>query len=1148
MGLPSRQMYPAHTHFFPDRPTSEKQSLIRRMRICRVFTFAFVIFLPGLVHNSAHGDSYRVVHATNGFSNFSYALINNDGVVIFSALRHDSSGTRFLGVYKSRGDAIRTVSEYPADEPTSVPERITVIADANGFISINNRGLTALYAHTFNAFQNQQILGIYVGNGTMTSDQLVANPFTGLGLLPTITDNGYLSFGVNVLPYPYDPPASGFGCSTCFGSGRLNNRLQYLLVVNANIYIVSIRKRLADNGQTFLEPFETNRVAGISEQARSAGKRPMMNDNGTVAFHDIPSAGVAGIYKNPATPVVESRSGSEFSFNGSFSPFAINNREQVAFAAVSRTLGKAGIFRGPNPLTDKIVVEGDIVAGSRLTHLSPPGSADRWFNDVGQIVFLASDNNALSFGLWVTDNGITPSPPSVSTLIRWNPPVSVPNGSFAVAANWEPIAGDTPRVPLKNTTRNDSAVFDLPIAYTVDIGTQHVARAIVKDGNVIFQNGSLIADELSTNGPSVVINNARLALLTAMTLTANHTLIGESAGSRMDVGFGGDWINNGSLRVGGSGEGILNVNAGGTVKSGEARIGTGVGGGRATVTATGKWTTGPIAIGAGGAGALNIENGGFVDSYVAVIGSEAGSGNKATVRGFDGSRRSIWDSLHLIVGARGTGRLEVRDGGFVGAGQIKVATETAASGDIIVSGVSSTGLRTWIETGALFVGQRGAGTLTIEDGGLVEVAAGDLFSGELNGIGDITVRGVHATTSLASSLVVTNNPEGSWYMGPGSAIVEAGGRIEVADVLAMGSGLLSAGANMTIVGASARVRAKTLLVGNTGNPGGATVTLIGGTMDADELWVNQNGMIQGFGSLTVAETNRVHNGGIISPGLSPGVLTVQGNYEQLPEGSLVIELGGTNAVDHDQFIVTSNATLDGNVTLRFVDGFAPRAGDSFPFLNVSGAVSGEFTSVGLENLAPGFQFQFVTNGVQLGITALNAGVFSSALRGEVQIVITNVGGITYASYTITTSNTCEKVALRGSLSRTNNVFSQGFQGTTFVRPDCVAETATTSGNIVLGQLSPGNYSLRMISNTQVVESVSFTIGAETVQTLSRPTLLADGSLQFEIAGLSPIQYTIEASGDLENWIPLAQGTLPFTYVDPDAVIYPRRFYRAIIGE
>lgn len=352
---------------------------------------------------------------------------------------------------------------------------------------------------------------------------------------------------------------------------------------------------------------------------------------------------------------------------------------------------------------------------------------------------------------------------------------------------------------------------------------------------------------------------------------------------------------------------------------------------------------------------------------------------------------------------------------------------------------------------------------------------------------------------------------------------------------------------MTVTGAGSELIVSNLMfVGYiTGNLGESVLTLNNGYVEANAVDVEHNGIIRGTGTLRTT-ARLVNDNGTIAPGLSPGALTIEGDYEQGPNGRLLIEIGGTNAASHDRLIVTSNATFAGDLVLHFLDGFAPKTGDSFPLLNVGGIVNGEFSGVGIENLAPGFQFQFVTNGVQLGITALNDGVFSAALPGAVQVVVTNVGGITYATYTITTSNSCERVAPSGPLTRTNNVFSQTFQGTTFIKPDCVAEIAETNVTVLLGQLAPGNYSLRIMSNTQVVETVSFTVSADTDQTLSSPVRLADGSLQFEINGLAPIGYTIEASTDLEIWIPLDRGSLPFTYIDPDAAIIPQRFYRVLI--
>jgi hypothetical protein len=80
-----------------------------------------------------------------------------------------------------------------------------------------------------------------------------------------------------------------------------------------------------------------------------------------------------------------------------------------------------------------------------------------------------------------------------------------------------------------------------------------------------------------------------------------------------------------------------------------------------------------------------------------------------------------------------------------------------------------------------------------------------------------------------------------------------------------------------------------------------------------------------------------------------------------------------------------------------------------------------------------------------------------------------------------------------------------------------------------------------------VQTVAFTVPPNAGQTLLAAARLPDGSVQFQIDGLSPTAYTIEASEDLQNWIELGSGTLPASFTDPDAAIFLRRFYRARIG-
>jgi hypothetical protein len=79
------------------------------------------------------------------------------------------------------------------------------------------------------------------------------------------------------------------------------------------------------------------------------------------------------------------------------------------------------------------------------------------------------------------------------------------------------------------------------------------------------------------------------------------------------------------------------------------------------------------------------------------------------------------------------------------------------------------------------------------------------------------------------------------------------------------------------------------------------------------------------------------NGGRLAPGDSPGTLTVEGDLYMNEESELELEVGGLAAGDsYDQVIVDGETVLAGTVRIRFIDGFAPQAGDSFTFFGPTG--------------------------------------------------------------------------------------------------------------------------------------------------------------------------------------------------------------------
>ncbi len=90
--------------------------------------------------------------------------------------------------------------------------------------------------------------------------------------------------------------------------------------------------------------------------------------------------------------------------------------------------------------------------------------------------------------------------------------------------------------------------------------------------------------------------------------------------------------------------------------------------------------------------------------------------------------------------------------------------------------------------------------------------------------------------------------------------------------------------------------------------------------------------------------------GAVSPGQSPGVLTINGDYSFFDNSDFVIEIGGTAPgtadSNHDQIDVTGTVTIGSNVTLSIFSwsGFAPQGGESLTIVSNDGldAVVGTF--------------------------------------------------------------------------------------------------------------------------------------------------------------------------------------------------------------
>ena len=284
------------------------------------------------------------------------------------------------------------------------------------------------------------------------------------------------------------------------------------------------------------------------------------------------------------------------------------------------------------------------------------------------------------------------------------------------------------------------------------VGDSGVGNLIVTDGGSVFSTGSL-------------------------------TTVGNNGGSQGNVTVGSASLwNTSDLHVGNSGAGAVTVEAGGALETATAYLGVNAGGsGTMTVTGSGSnWSLDPgtsIFVGYSGNGALNIADGGFVGTENDFIGYNKGSVGTVTVTGDD----STWyQQGTLTIGNKGDGALNIEDGGTVvtNGRSNYLGYDAGSTGTVTVAGEGSS----WNAAGHIIsVGYEGRGILNIEDGGAVSA-----FTLMVGGTGEFGVKsegGEVVVTGKGSRLHADALYLGQ--IGQGSVTVDDGG-LALVDNIAIG--------------------------------------------------------------------------------------------------------------------------------------------------------------------------------------------------------------------------------------------------------------------------------------------------------------------------------------------------------------------------
>jgi hypothetical protein len=135
-----------------------------------------------------------------------------------------------------------------------------------------------------------------------------------------------------------------------------------------------------------------------------------------------------------------------------------------------------------------------------------------------------------------------------------------------------------------------------------------------------------------------------------------------------------------------------------------------------------------------------------------------------------------------------------------------------------------------------------------------------------------------------------------------------------------------------------------------------TIMVASGTTYTTSGALDNRGVLRGGGTIS-ADT--VINRGVVSPGNSPGTLAIAGNFEQLSDGMLDIELA--SLMDFDVLTVSGTTSLAGGLSVQRYGNYAPAIGDEFIILRSTGALSGSFAagSPSLSGFADGVRFGVV---------------------------------------------------------------------------------------------------------------------------------------------------------------------------------------------
>ncbi|MDH7798594.1 MULTISPECIES: autotransporter outer membrane beta-barrel domain-containing protein [unclassified Beijerinckia] len=533
-----------------------------------------------------------------------------------------------------------------------------------------------------------------------------------------------------------------------------------------------------------------------------------------------------------------------------------------------------------------------------------------------------------------------------------------------------------------------------------------------------------------------------------------------------------------------------------------------------------NWSVGEdLQVGVPGGGTLNILGGGTVTNDTGMIGANALDQGTVTVSGHDASgNASTWtNNGDLVVGQDGRGTLSILDGGKVSNVDAYIGAGTGSQGDVTVSGRDVNGnASTWNSTGQINIGDNGAGTLLIQNGGVVNSALaliGIDSDGTGTGTGTVTVSG-HDGNGHASTWNNTNQV----YIGGGT------GTLNILDggVVNSGQAVIAYGTdsqgNVIVSGRDSNGNASTwnaannIYVGFSGNgtltiadgaavdtrtqPGGGAASIYIGYFSGSQGTVNVSSTTGNVSSLTATDyidvgsngsgTMTVGKGGFVSAAndvyigrfsTASGTLQLDGDASGrgvLETGSVIKGIGTTTILDLNGGILRANRN-----EANFLNGFTA--------LTVS--AGGAWFDTNGHDIGIGTNFSGSSNFNKLGLGQLTLTGDSSGFTGAstVSAGTLAVNGVLGGNMLVDTAGRLVGTGSVGHVVNTG-VIAPGYgnaMGTLTIQGDYVSNGGRLEIATVLGDDNSQTSRLRITGSTSGVTQVSIInrggIGAQTVE-------------------------------------------------------------------